>query len=77
MLATTTLERDSEFLARVELEIKYVMRPTETKKLFRELYKDVNGKEPAGRLNLLKWFFENYQFNTLKETWYKIEPVLH
>lgn len=59
----------NELLAKVEVEIRYVLEPVITKALFRELYQDLEGAEPPRRLNLLAWFFRNYTFNPEDSSW--------
>lgn len=55
--------------------MRYVLEPDSTKALFTELYTDARGKPPPKRLNLLTWFFDNYEFDGVDSWTYRSDTV--
>ena len=70
-------QREQEFLARVEIEIKYLCQRSKMTKLFTELYTNVTGRTPNKSVKLLDWFLDNYRFDAKLDSWVKPEPIFN
>jgi hypothetical protein len=62
-------------VANAALECNYKYDPA-TKAKLAALYQSVTGKTPSAKLNILRWFFETFEFNDTDDTWYHRERVL-
>jgi hypothetical protein len=62
-------------IANAALECNYKNDPT-TKDMLARLYLRATGKRPPAKLNILRWFFDTYEFNEADDTWYHRERVL-
>lgn len=82
-IVATEAEKDysekvqAELLARIEMEVRYLLRPATTKLFLRRLYQEENGKPPAQRRNLLNWFFANHRYDLKLNSWEQQKQLLH
>lgn len=52
-----------DLIAKLHVELKYMLDPIKTERQFVELYEELEGKRPGKRVNLLKWFFDSYRWD--------------
>lgn len=63
-----------DILMQAVLQIKYDTEK-DTRDKIQKLYHHATGRRSSNRTNLLKWFYENYQFDGT-DTWHHRDRVL-